>query len=345
MDAFFASVEQRDNPALRGKPIAVGGRSDRGVISAASYEARRFGVRSAMSSQVALKRCPHLILVPSNFEAYKEASRAIREIFFEYTDLVEPLSLDEAYLDVTFSKSDLNSATLIAEEIRKKIFECTGLTASAGVSFNKFLAKVASDVNKPNGICVITQADAAEFLNQLKIDRFFGVGKVAAQKMKSYGIYSGKDLKKLPLHDLERWFGKSGAYYYNIVRGIDNREVQPHRERKSQGAEETFRRDITDPEQLSEQLRRVIDRLWRRIENLNLEAKTLTLKIKFSDFEVISRSHTTLNYFQGKDAIESHAFQLFEAEGQLIKPVRLIGVSLSNFKKEDDKPSQLELFG
>lgn len=244
MDAFFASVEQHDNPDLKGKPVAVGGSSERGVVAAASYEARKFGVRSAMSSKIAKRKCPDLIFVKHRFDRYKEISAQIREIFFEYTDLVEPLSLDEAYLDVTQIKKGKPSATLIAKEIKQQIFDKTGLTASAGVSYNKFLAKVASDVNKPNGIFVVTPIEAQEFIDNLEVKKFFGIGKVTASKLNKMGVWYGRDLRKIERLELVNLFGKAGNYYFEISRGEDKRMVQASRERKSIGAENTFEHDL-----------------------------------------------------------------------------------------------------
>lgn len=343
MDAFFASVEQRDNPDLRGKPVAVGGSSNRGVIAAASYEARKFGVRSAMPTVTALAKCPQLILVKPNAKAYKEASEKIHSIFYEYTDLVEPLSLDEAFLDVTFHKKGPNSATLLANEIRDQIKKETGLTASAGISYNKFLAKIASDVNKPNGYFVIPPENALDFLDDLAINLFFGVGKVSTEKFNQLGIFTGKDLRKLSETDLVRWFGKVGSYYYRIVRGIDNRPVEAFRERKSIGSEQTFGKDITDTVILNEELLKLIDRTWKIIDNKSVEGKTITLKIKFFDFEVITRSRTLDIFVNSKDQIIREVFSLFNNEMPLKKPVRLLGVTLSNFKNETCKPVQTKL--
>ena len=341
MDAFFASVEQRDHPELRGKPVAVGGSSNRGVIAAASYEARKFGVHSAMPTHTALSKCPQLIMVKPNGKAYHEASEAIRSIFFEYTEMVEPLSLDEAFLDVTFHLQHPYSATLIAKEIREKIFKTTQLTASAGVSYNKFLAKIASDVNKPNGLFVIPPENALEFLEGLKIDRFFGIGKVSAEKFHELGIHTGKDLKQISKSGLESWFGKAGSYYYQIVRGIDNREVKPYSERKSIGGEQTFERDIQDVAELRDRMLRVIDRMWKSVEKRSAEGKTVTLKIKYFDFEVITRSRTLDFYLDSKQQIAEIALSLLNDELPLPKTVRLIGVTLSNFKKDDQLPEQM----
>lgn len=341
MDAFYASVEQRDHPELRGLPVAVGGSSNRGVIAAASYEARKFGVRSAMPTVTALAKCPQLIMVKPNGEAYQEASKIIRSIFYEYTDMVEPLSLDEAFLDVTFQQAGPHSATLIAQAIRDKIFKATQLTSSAGVSYNKFLAKIASDVNKPNGMFVIPPEKALEFLETLEIDRFFGIGKVSAEKFHELGIYYGKDLKKLKKEDLVHWFGKAGSYYYNIVRGVDNREVEPSRVRKSIGGEQTFEKDVEEIPELRDRMLRVIDRMWNDVEKRNTEAKTVTLKIKFLDFETITRSRTQDFYLDSKQQIIEIALSILNDELPLPKPVRLIGVTLSNFKQSDELPEQM----
>ena len=290
MDAFFASVEQLDNPGLRGKAVAVGGTGERGVVAAASYEARKFGVRSAMSSKVAKRKCPHLIFVKHRFDRYKEISHQIRQIFLEYTDLVEPLSLDEAYLDVTYAKKGKPSATLIAKEIRKRIYQTTGLTASAGVSYNKFLAKVASDVNKPDGIFVVTPGEAQEFIDKLEVRKFFGIGKVSAEKLNKMGVWTGADLKQIDRLELKRLFGKAGAYYYAICRGIDHREVQPSRERKSVGAENTFSTDLFLNEDLENELLKIAHKVWERAADSKVKAKTLTLKFKYADFEQHTRS-------------------------------------------------------
>jgi DNA polymerase IV len=340
MDAFFASVEQRDNPSLRGKPVVVGGSSRRGVVAAASYEARKYGIHSAMPTVTALARCPQLIVVGSNGRAYQEASQIIRSIFFDYTDLVEPLSLDEAFLDVTFSDSSHHSATLLAKEIKQRIREETQLTASAGVSYNKFLAKVASDYKKPDGLFVIPPEDALAFLEKLPIDKFFGVGKVFAQRFHDMGIVTGKELKAISRSDLVSWFGKSGGYYYDIVRGIDNREVIPERENKSIGAEQTFENDLTETGVIESRFSVITDRAWGRIEKHHVSGKTVTLKIKFYDFEVITRSKTLDYYIDDKDSVFQEAKQLLEKEYPLKKPVRLLGVTLSNFKEENHLPVQ-----
>lgn len=344
MDAFFASVEQRDNPALKGKPIAVGGTANRGVVAAASYEARKFGVRSAMPIVTALKLCPHLILTPPRFEAYKMASDQIQDIFHEYTDFVEPLSLDEAFLDVSLPNYENPSATLMATEIKQRIKQATDLTASAGVSYNKFLAKVASDYKKPDGLFVITPEQANEFIEQLSIDRFFGVGKVSAEKFHKLGIYNGKQLKQLTLNDLTRWFGKAGQFYYEIVRGIDNRPVISERERKSVGAEDTFETDLTDKDILNQHICRLAEKVWQRASKNELLGRTVCIKVKFFDFNQITRSKTELKPVTDCETLVQIAQNLFNASVQFNKPIRLLGVSITNFDDIKLKDEQLQLF-
>jgi len=329
MDAFYASVEQMDNPELRGKPVAVGGNKERGVVAAASYEARKYGVRSAMSSKLAALKCPQLIFVKPRFERYKELSYQIRGVFYEYTDLVEPLSLDEAFLDVTINKADNPSATLIATEIRTKIKSVTGLNASAGISYNKFLAKVASDINKPNGQAVITPEQAPAFLEKLPIEKFYGIGKVTAEKMKRFGIHNGWDLKQYSLNFLMQRFGKSGAHYYDIVRGIHLSEVHPHRDRKSLSVETTFERDLFDPEDLSAAMERLLAELFRRLNKNNIKGRTLTLKLKYSDFSLQTRSKSLEQYLTEEDMIQL-AKELLDQEA-LKMPIRLMGLGVSNF--------------
>ena len=280
MDAFYASVEQLDNPDLRGKPLAVGGSEKRGVVSAASYEARKFGVKSAMSGMLAKQKCPHIIFVPPRFDRYKEISSKIREIFFDYTDLVEPLSLDEAYLDVTENKKGNPSASMIAQEIRSRIWEELELRASAGISVNKFLAKVASDINKPNGQKTIPPEEVIPFLETLSVNKFYGVGKVTAAKMHNLGIFTGNDLKQKSLAELTKLFGKSGSFYYNIVRGIHKSEVKPNRARKSIAAERTFSDNISSEVFMLEKLNKIAEELERRMIRSNTKGKTVTLKIK-----------------------------------------------------------------
>lgn len=333
MDAFYASVEQRDNPELKGKPVAVGGSEKRGVIAAASYEARKFGVRSAMPSQTAAKQCPDLIFVRPRFAVYKEVSQQIRAIMLEYTDLVEPLSLDEAYLDVTENKKGMALATDIANEIRQRIFEKTQLTASAGISMNKFLAKVASDVNKPNGYCLIHPSKAEAFVEKLEIKKFFGVGKATAAKMKKLGIRTGHDLKQLSLTHLINMFGKSGTYYYNICRAIDNREVKPNRKAKSVSVENTFRDDLVTSEEVEEQIKRLCGDLERRIGNRQIAFKTVVIKVRYTDFETLTRNKSLMHYSSKTQDVETLALDLWRQLGEAPKPIRLLGVGISNFQE------------
>ncbi|MCL6217944.1 DNA polymerase IV [Zunongwangia pacifica] len=337
MDAFYASVEQLDNPELRGKPIAVGGSSQRGVVSAASYEARKFGVRSAMSSVIAKRNCPDLIFVKARFDRYREISQQIRNIFFEYTDLVEPLSLDEAYLDVTENKKGNPSATMIAREIRDKIKQKTGLNASAGISINKFIAKVASDINKPNGQKTVNPEEVMDFLEQLEIRKFYGVGKVTAEKMYRLGIFTGKDLKSKSEEYLADHFGKHGPYYYNVVRGIHESEVKPNRMRKSLGAERTFSENISSEIFMLEKLTNIAEEIERRLQKSKVAGKTVTLKIKYSDFTLQTRSKTISYFISSKDLILEMAKELLYQE-KMKDSVRLLGISLSNLNT--DKPSQ-----
>lgn len=341
MDAFYASVEQHDNPALKGKAIAVGGQH-RGVVAAASYEARKYGVRSAMPSKTAKQKCPELIFVPPRFPRYKEVSRQIREIFHEYTDLVEPLSLDEAYLDVTENKKGMESANLIAKEIRRKIFEKTGLTASAGISVNKFLAKVASDINKPNGQKTIHPNHIESFLEELPVEKFYGVGKVTANKMFSLGIYKGKDLKKRSIEDLTRLFGKSGAHYYHVVRGIHTSEVKPHRIQKSVAVERTFSEDLFEEQQVNEKLESLSEELHNRLQKNNILGRTLTLKIKYKDFSLYTRSMTQEDYFSLPEQYVETGKKLWELR-PFDKPVRLLGLSLSHLNTEEKKQVSVQL--
>ncbi len=347
MDAFYASVEQLDNPELVGKPVAVGGGGDRGVVSAASYEARKFGVRSAMSGVIARKNCPQLIFVPPRFSRYKEISKEIRGIFREYTDLVEPLSLDEAYLDVTQNKNGNSSATLIAQEIREKIFKKTGLRASAGISYNKFIAKIASDINKPNGQKTISPEEAIEFLEKLDIKKFYGVGKVTATKMYNLGIFYGKDLKEKSLEFLTEHFGKSGGHYYKIVRGIHNGKVNPNHTPKSVAAEHTFSENLTSEVFMMERLEKIADELERRLKKSKLAGKTVTLKIKYSDFTQQTRSKT-LPYFIKDKAILIETVRELLYQQRMKESVRLLGISVTNLnvntkKKEKVIDVQLKL--
>ncbi|MEM1002811.1 MAG: DNA polymerase IV, partial [Bacteroidota bacterium] len=333
MDAFYASVEQLDFPNLNGKPLAVGGGEKRGVVSAASYEARKFGVRSAMSGPQAKRLCPELIFVKPRFDRYKDISSKIRQIFLDYTDLVEPLSLDEAYLDVTHNKIGFPSATLIAKEIRNRIFTELGLTASAGISINKFIAKVASDYNKPNGQKTINPEEVIDFLEELDIKKFYGVGKVTADKMYHLGIFTGKDLKSKSLDYLESKFGKFGGYYYHVVRGIHNSEVKPNRIRKSLAAERTFSENLSSEVFMIEKLDLIAQEVARRLSKSQVAGKTLTLKIKYSDFEMQTRSKTLPYFFSDKDLILDTAKELLFQE-KMKNSVRLLGISLSNLNTE-----------
>ncbi|MDX2249423.1 MAG: DNA polymerase IV [Bacteroidia bacterium] len=334
MDAFYASVEQRDNPELRGKPVAVGGAGPRGVVAASSYEARKFGVRSAMPSVTARRLCPELIFVRPRFEHYRVVSRQIREIFFEYTDLVEPLSLDEAFLDVTTNKKGIESATKIAREIRARIREKTGLTASAGISINKFLAKVASDINKPNGLTLIPPDRVESFLEKLPIEKFFGIGKVTAAKMYRLGIHNGADLKKRSESELAHRFGKAGRHFYRIVRAIDNREVKPDRPRKSVGAENTFYEDLTTEISMLAELEPLTRKVTSHIQNANSAARTITLKIKYFDFVQTTRSRTLGHYVSRFEEVYPVVKELLHKPEFPAKPVRLLGVSVSNLDNE-----------
>lgn len=332
MDAFYASVEQLDNPELRGKAIAVGG-VHRGVLTTASYEARTFGIRSAMPTRTALKKCPHLIIVPPRFARYKELSAAIRDIFYEYTDLVEPLSLDEAYLDVTINKKQWDSANLIAATIRQEIKEKIGLTASAGISINKFLAKVASDINKPDGQKTIHPTEVLSFLEQLPIDKFYGVGKVTAGKMKKFGINNGKELKMKSLQELIKLFGKNGYYFYQVVRGIHSSEVNPNRIRKSIAVEETYQADIEDEIVVLDKLKGLVEELVIRLNKYQLKGRTLTLKIKYGDFSNCVRSHT-VSYLLYREEEIFHLTQILWEQRSADIPIRLLGLSMSNLNNE-----------
>jgi DNA polymerase-4 len=342
MDAYYASVAQLDNPELRGKAIAVGGEGRRGVISAASYEARKFGVKSAMSGTLARQKCPHLIFVNSDFARYKEISAKIREIFYDYTDLVEPLSLDEAYLDVTENKKGNPSANAIAREIRDRIFEETGLRASAGISINKFIAKVASDINKPNGQKTVHPDEVIQFLEELPVNKFYGVGKVTAAKMYNLGIFVGNDLKKKSLEELATLFGKSGAHYYNIVRGIHNSVVKPNRIRKSIAAERTFFENISSEIFMIEKLDKIADELEKRMLKSNTKGKTITLKIKYSDFTQQTRSRTKTNFMQKKSEFFPVVKELLYQD-KITNSVRLLGLSFGNLNTIIKEPVWVQL--
>ena len=336
MDAFYASVEQMDNPLLRGKPVAVGGSENRGVVAAASYEARKFGVRSALSGVLAKKYCPELIFVKPRFDRYKEISNIIRKIFHEYTDLVEPLSLDEAYLDVTKNKKGNPSASLLAQEIRLRILSETGLTASAGISINKFVAKIASDYNKPNGQKTVNPDEVISFLEDLPIRKFYGVGKVTTEKMYQLGIFTGADLKSKPLDFLEKNFGKSGTFYFNVVRGIHNSEVKADRITKSVAAEHTFEVNLSSEIFMMEKLESIAIGLEKRLKKYNVAGKTVTLKIKYSDFSQQTRSKTLPYFISDKGLILEIVEELLFQE-RMKDSVRLLGISLSNLNTEEKK--------
>ena len=335
MDAFYASVEQRDNPDLRGKPVAVGGAAARGVVAAASYEARAFGVRSALPSVTARRRCPDLIFVPPRFDVYRAVSAQIRAIFAEHTALIEPLSLDEAYLDVTANTHNIPVATTLARMIRDRIKAETGLNASAGISYNKFLAKMASDLNKPNGQAVITPRMGPGFVESLPVGKFHGIGPATAAKMGRLGIATGADLKAKPLDFLQRHFGKAGLWYYGIARAIDDRPVQPHRPRKSIGTEDTFERDIADLDQARREIAPLAAKVWRQGVAKGLHGRTLTVKVKYADFQQITRSRTAAIPFADAAEIETLASALIEPLFPVEKPIRLLGVTLSSL---DDAP-------
>ena len=339
MDAYYASVAELDNPKLRGKAIAVGGGGDRGVVSAASYEARKFGVKSAMSGVLARQKCPHLIFVKTDFERYKEISAKIRVIFYEYTDLVEPLSLDEAYLDVTENKKGNSSANAIAREIRERIYQETGLRASAGISINKFIAKVASDINKPNGQKTVPPSEVIDFLEQLDIKKFYGVGKVTLKKMYRLGIFTGKDLKQKTEEFLNTHFGKSGLFYYHVVRGKHFSEVKSSRTRKSLAAERTFSENITSEIFMIKKLEDISKEVEKRLKKSKVAGKTITLKIKYSDFTLQTRSKTLPYYISDKDVIVETVKDLLFQSG-MKNSVRLLGISLSNLNTDKGKPTK-----
>lgn len=342
MDAFYASVEELDNPDLKGKPLAVGGSEKRGVVSAASYEARKFGVRSAISGVMARRLCPHLIFVPPRFDRYREVSDQIRNIFYEYTDLVEPLSLDEAYLDVTINKKGNPSATLLASEIRRRILEETGLTASAGISVNKFVAKVASDFNKPNGQTTVGPENVVAFLEKLPIRKFYGVGKVTTERMYQLGIFTGADLREKSLEFLQRHFGNSGEYYFNIARGIHESEVKPFRAAKSVAAEHTFDENLSSEIFMRERLEDIADQLVRRLRRHEVSGKTVTLKIKYSDFTQQTRSRTLPAFIDDRDSILEVATELLYQE-KMKDSVRLLGISLTNLNNEERRTVGVQL--
>lgn len=342
MDAFFAAIEQRDFPELQGRAIAVGGSGNRGVVATASYEARKFGVRSAMPSVLAKRKCPQLIFVPARFQVYKEVSRQIRTVFQEYTDLIEPLSLDEAYLDVTDNFKKIAYALDVAKEIQRRIWEETRLTSSAGVSFNKFLAKIASDQNKPNGICVIGQKRAKQFLAELPIERFFGIGEKTTQKMHEMGIFNGQDLKMKSKQFLIENFGKSGENYHDFARGIDHRPVNSNRQRKSIGVEWTFKMNTDSIDRLHRELATLAKELSQRIQKAHFQGKTLTLKVKYEDFTIQSKSITESRFLDKEEEILNISMQLF-SQLKLHKQIRLVGLSLKNNEMSDFKQLNKQL--
>jgi DNA polymerase IV len=338
MDAFYASVEQRDDPALRGRPVAVGGSSARGVVAAASYEARRFGVRSAMPSTRAARLCPDLVFVPPRFDVYRAVSRQIHGVFADYTALIEPLSLDEAYLDVTADDRGIGSATRIAELIRRRIRAETGLTASAGVSYNKFLAKLASDQNKPDGLCVIRPGEGADFVARLPVARFHGVGPRGAERMAGLGIQTGADLRAVPLEVLRQHFGAQADYLYRAARAIDLRRVQPDRPRKSVGAERTYARDIASGPGLREALAEIAEIVWQRVERADAHGRTVTLKLRTADFQTITRARSVPGGVRDGAVFAQVGRDLLDALLPLDQPVRLMGLTLSALDGAGDAP-------
>ncbi len=347
MDAFYASVEQRDHPELRGKPVVVGGApAGRGVVAAASYEARKFGIHSAMPAYRAIRLCPGAIFIKPRFEVYKSVSHEIREIFHEYTDLVEPLSLDEAYLDISENKKGITSARKVAEEIRKKIRQQTGLTASAGVAVNKFVAKLASDLHKPDGLCVITPEKMIPFLEQLPLGKFHGIGKATEEKMHQMGLYTGADLKALSEPEMVSAFGKPGRFYFRIVRGDDTRPVQPDRIRKSVGAENTYSEDLSKPDEIRGRLSEIAKKVSGRLQNIDAAGKTITLKVRYDNFETITRSFTHENYLNEEEKLYETGEQLLSQTEAGERSVRLLGLSVSNLNLHDGESksgTQLEL--
>jgi len=331
MDAFFASVEQRDHPHYRNKPIAVGGKPEqRGAVAAASYEARKYGVHSAMPSRIAKQRCPHLLFVTPRFEVYRAVSQQIREIFHHYTDLVEPLSLDEAYLDVTQNRLRIPSAMAIAREIKQAIWQETHLTASAGVSINKFLAKIASGLDKPNGLYLISPEQAESFVETLPIEKFYGVGAATARKMQSLGIYTGLDLKQWSEDDLVQRFGKAGRYYYRVARAEDERPVNPNRVRKSIGAEQSFAEDLEELETMTAALRKLADEVVERMHKHQRYGYTLTLKIKYADYQQITRAQTVDILLRETGELSNLATALLLTHLDRSRKVRLLGLTVSN---------------
>ena len=339
MDAFYASVEQRDHPELRGRPVAVGGSRERGVVAAASYEARRFGVHSAMPSVTARRRCPELVFVPPRFDVYRAVSLQIRRIFAEHTPLIEPLSLDEAYLDVTENLQGIASATEIAQRIRARIKTETGLTASAGVSYNKFLAKLASDHRKPDGLFVITPRIGPAFVENLPVGKFHGIGPATSAKMNRLGIHTGSDLRAQSVAFLQQHFGKAGSYYFWIARGVDERPVRPDRIRKSVGAENTFAADLATLDAARAALQPIIEKVWRYCEGAGIRGRTVTLKVKYADFSQVTRSRTGLGPITNQAELEHVSIALLEPFFPLQRGIRLLGVTLSSL---NDGPTEAE---
>ena len=345
MDAFYASVEQRDFPEYRGKPLVVGGLPEGrgGVVATASYEARKFGIRSAMPSKTAQRLCPQAIFVFPRFDAYKAVSMHIREIFHRYTDIIEPLSLDEAYLDVTSDKQNIGSALEIAKLIKQAIKNELELTASAGVSINKFVAKIASDMNKPDGLTFIGPSRIEPFMEGLPVEKFYGVGKVTATRMKAMGLHTGADLKKLSETEMIQYFGKPGKFYYQIVRGIDNREVQPHRETKSVSVEDTYQEDLVTRETMAPELGILTERLAKRLQRSGLKGKTVTVKFKFHDFTLITRSLSVNSFINETEELQQAVITILNNAPVEGKRIRLLGVGLSNFEKDKDSEDEVQL--
>ena len=343
MDAFFASVEQRDNPGLRGKPVAVGGRGPRSVIAAASYEAREFGVHSAMPASRALRLCPQLLIVPHRFDEYRKTSNTIRDIFRSVTPLVEPLSLDEAYLEISHLKLHWEESKRVALFIKENIRNETQLTASAGISINKFLAKIASDLEKPDGLSVIMPEAVASFLDQLPIGKFHGIGKVTAEKMKLRGIHTGADLKALSELELATHFGKPGRYFYQVVRGIDNREVKPERQRKSLSVERTYSEDLTTTDSVIRALEVIAEELSRRIAKADVKGTTINLKVRYRDFTTLTRQHQLNSMDYSKDEMFREALDLLDQLIKPLPPIRLLGLGVSGFDTSTESNQQLKM--
>lgn len=346
MDAFYASIEQRDNKNLRGKPVIVGGTPhSRGVVATCSYEARKYGIHSAMSSKIAYKRCPYAHFVRPRFDVYNQISSEIRKIFYRYTDLIEPLSLDEAYLDVTNNKKNIKYATQIAKMIKKDIYDELGLTASAGVSYNKFLAKIASDYEKPSGLTIITPENKQDFLDKLPISKFYGIGKVTEKTLKHLGIKNGYDLRKLSLYELESIFKNKGYTFYQFARGIDNREVQPHRERKSVGSETTLTSNLNiDEEEVADILNEICEDVSYRLRYIEKSCKTITLKIKYDDFTQITRSISLHTSIKSHEDIRVNVYNLLKNIKDEKKPIRLLGVTVSNLIKTTNEYTNVTIF-